>query len=170
MDYHKVRAEFEPENVKLVLIGESPPAPNKKGESKYFYDPNGSTRESLFEATMKALGIDLGDDKAKGLHEFKQRGVLLLDMSYTPVNKLSKGERNEAIERGYDQLVERLSELPAGVPVAIVVQSVYERFLYRLRKASFNVIDRKIPFPSHQKERINEFCAELKSIAAKYNI
>jgi hypothetical protein len=65
---------------------------------------------------------------------------------------------------------DQLSELPAGVPVAIVVQSVYERFLYRLRKAGFNVIDRKSPFPSHQKEPINKFCDELKTIAAEYNI
>jgi uracil DNA glycosylase len=169
MDYHKVRAKFEPENVKLVLIGESPPAPNEKGKSKYFYNPNGSVHESLFEATMKALDIDHGGDKANGLKQFKQRGVLLLDMSYVPVNTHSKKERNEILDRGYDQLVETLSKLP-DVPIAIVVQRVYERFFSQLLKASFNVIDREIPFPSHKKERINKFCAELKSIAAEYNI
>src|SRR5262249_43022212 len=81
MDYHEMRRPFEPTTVKLVLLAESPPAPNKRGESKYFYNPTGSARESLFEATMKALGIDCGGDKEKGLHELRRRGVLLLDMS-----------------------------------------------------------------------------------------
>jgi len=119
MDYHEMRRPFEPTTVKLVLLAESPPAPNKRGESKYFYNPTGSARESLFEATMKALGIDCGGDKEKGLHELRRRGVLLLDMSYIPVNKLPKNDRNKALERGYDQLIEKLSKLPAGIPVAM---------------------------------------------------
>ena len=45
-----------------------------------------------------------------------------------------------AAECGYDQLVEKLSKLPADVPVAIVVQSVYERFSSRLRNAGFNIV------------------------------
>ena len=173
MDYHEMRRRFEPTTVRLVLLAESPPAPNGKGESKYFYDPTGSTSESLFEATMKALEIDCCDDKEKGLREFQRRGVLLLDVSYTPVNKYRKSNPDkyvEILEDSYDDLLGRLSKLPDGVPIVIVLKGIYDRFFHRLRNAGFNVVDEKIRFPSHRKDRVDEFGPQLKRIAAKHGI
>jgi hypothetical protein len=166
--YHVMRKPFEPATVKLVLVGESPPA-WKKGECKYFYNVKGNASEKLFHATMQALGIDCGKDKEKGLREFQQRGVLLLDMVYRPVNDLHADERYNAVEDGFDDLVETLSLLP-GVPVAFVVADLYKRFYRRLRKTGVNVIDRKIPFPARRQEYVDRFCEELASIIAEHNI
>lgn len=166
--YHEMREPFEPETVRLVLVGESPPA-SKKGECKYFYNVKGSTSETLFHATMQALGIGCDKDKEKGLREFKRRGVLLLDMVYRPVNDLPEHDRYKAVEDGFDGLVEELSHLP-GVPVAFVVADLYKRFCHRLRKKGVNVIERKIPFPAFNKKNVNNFIKELASIVAEYNI
>jgi uracil DNA glycosylase len=165
MDYHAMRKPFEPATVKLVMLAESPPA-----SGKYFYNAGGSTHEALFEATMAALDIPC-ESKAQGLREFQRRGVLLLDMTYTPVNEIDdKAERAEAVERDYDKLVELLSKLPRGVPVVIMLAGIYDRFANQLRRGGFNIVKSRIPFPTHKRERIKEFCEKLASIAAEHGI
>lgn len=167
MDYHSMRKQFEPTIVKLVMLGESPP---ESQNDRYFYNTAGSLRENLFKATMQALGIAC-EDKAQGLREFQKRGVLLLDVTYSPVNKLDdKTERVETLERDYDALVARLAELPHGVPVVIVMAGIYDRFFHRLRNDGLNVVKRRIPFPSHTQRRVDEFCTELRSIAVEHDI
>jgi hypothetical protein len=49
-----------------VLLAESPPAPGKKGQCRYFYDVNTRTGDSLFKETMAALDIEYGKDKTEG--------------------------------------------------------------------------------------------------------
>jgi hypothetical protein len=166
MDYHEMRKTFEPVKIKLVLLAESPPV---SPDGRYFYNTAGSTREPLFKATMLAFGI-VCKDKALGLREFQRRGVLLLDAVYEPVNKqLDKAKRGEAIERGYDELVERLSKLPPGVPVVIIMASLYDRLFYRLKNSGVNVVKRRIPFPAHNPQNIDKFREELASIVAEYH-
>ena len=50
--YLHLRREYEPENVRLVIVAESPPA-----SGKYFYDTTGSPKEPLFAAIMLQLGL-----------------------------------------------------------------------------------------------------------------
>jgi hypothetical protein len=74
--YLRLRRVHEPENIRLVIVAESPPA-----SGKYFYDTTGSTKEI-------------------GLHELKQRGWVLVDATYQPVDKLTKDashDRDEVI-------------------------------------------------------------------------
>src|SRR5437763_6870777 len=53
--YLRLRREYEPENIKLIIVGESPPA-----SGKYFYDRTGSAKEPLFAAIMLQLGLSPG--------------------------------------------------------------------------------------------------------------
>lgn len=64
--YLRLRREYQPRNIKLVIVAESPPA-----SGKYFYDPTGSAKEPLFAAIMQQLGIAPGTKQA-GLLELKQ--------------------------------------------------------------------------------------------------
>ena len=80
--YLRFRREYEPENVRLVIVAESPPA-----SGKYFYDPTGSTKEPLFAALMRQLGLS-PINKEAGLRELQQRGWILVDATYQQVDKL----------------------------------------------------------------------------------
>jgi hypothetical protein len=160
--YHEMRKPFEPATVKLVMLAESPPV-----SGKYFYNPAGSMGEPLFKATMLAFGIE-HDSKAEGLRKFQQRGLLLLDATYEPVNGIEdKVLRRAAIERGYGKLVELL---PRGVPVVIVLAGLYDLLADDLRNGGVNIVNSRIPFPTRKPERVNEFREKLASIAAEYNI
>jgi hypothetical protein len=81
--YHALRRKFEPQNIRLVIIAESPP---KTG--KYFYNPAGVINEPLFSALMQQLGVK-PTSKEEGLREFQRRGWILLDAT----SRLSTGSR-----------------------------------------------------------------------------
>jgi hypothetical protein len=85
-----------------VIVAESPPA-----FGKYFYDTTGSPKEPLFAALMLQLGISPA--KADGLLELQNRGWVLVDATYQPVDKLAKDaghDRDEVIARDYPLLIE----------------------------------------------------------------
>ena len=71
--YLRLRREYQPENIELVIVAESPPA-----SGKYFYDPTGSTKEPLFAALMRQLDLS-PNTKQAGLLEIQQRGWVLVD-------------------------------------------------------------------------------------------
>lgn len=75
---------YQPQKIGLLIVAESPPA-----SGKYFYDPTGSTKEPLFSAIMKHLGLSPAT-KEVGLREFQLRGWVLVDATYQPVDKLAK--------------------------------------------------------------------------------
>jgi hypothetical protein len=82
------RDAWKPYTVKFLIVGESPPA-----SGGYFYFERATGNGGLFVETMKALylipengGLPRGFDKRLFLEKFRSRGLLLLDVSYEPVN------------------------------------------------------------------------------------
>jgi hypothetical protein len=94
-DYHSFRRQYEPQDVRLVIVAESPPV-----SGKYFYNPQGAISEPLFAALMKQLRY-IPTTKESGLREFQRKGWLLVDATYEPVNGLSNVARDNVIERDY---------------------------------------------------------------------
>jgi hypothetical protein len=77
-----VRAPYVPEHPRVIFVFESPPA-----SGNYFYKPERTGYEPLFDAMMKdVLRIEPPQNKHEGLRAFADRGFLLLDATYTPVN------------------------------------------------------------------------------------
>jgi hypothetical protein len=104
-EYLDLRQRYEPENIRLIIIAESPPA-----SGKYFYDPAGSPSEPLFAALMKQLRVT-PLTKEGGLREFQRRGWVLVDATYEPVNKAHHSSRGRVIERDYPLLRDDLAML-----------------------------------------------------------
>jgi hypothetical protein len=162
--YLRFRREYEPENVRLVIVAESPPA-----SGKYFYDPTGSTKEPLFAALMRQLGLS-PINKEAGLRELQQRGWILVDATYQQVDKLSKDashNRDEVIARDYRLLLDDLESLMPNrsVPLVLIKANVCRILGPLLSKDGFSVLNggRDIYFPSHgrQTEFRNQFSAVL---------
>jgi hypothetical protein len=145
-EYLARRRCYEPEQVKLAIIGESPPA-----SDLYFYKPDGRTTESLFFALMKQLPYS-PRRKDDGLKEFQQRGWVLVDATYRPVNK--RKDRDRVIEEDYECLCRDLSSLFKGraAPIILIKVNVCRILRPKLLKDGFNVLNKDnddIPFPSH---------------------
>ena len=106
--YLRLRRQYEPDNVKLIIVAEAPPA-----SGKYFYDTTGSPKEWLFAAIMLQLGLSPAT-KEIGLQALKEKGWVLVDATYKHVDKLTKKDeldRDQIIARDYPLLVADLERL-----------------------------------------------------------
>ena len=145
-EYLALRGRYEPARVELVIVAESPPA-----SGRYFYDPTGAITEPLFSALMKKVGVSPATKDA-GLRAFQNRGWVLVDATYEPVNELRKKQRNEIILRDCPPLVADLRRLASGraVPIVLVKANVCRLLEPVLRQSGFEVINdgRLVYFPS----------------------
>ena len=164
--YLRLRRQYQPENIKLVIIAESPPA-----SGKYFYDTTGSAKEPLFAAIMRQLDLSPSSKQA-GLRELQERGWVLVDATYQPVDKLTKNasqDRDEAIGRDYPLLLDDLASLMPDrfVPVVLIKVNVCRILEPLLLKDGFRVLNggSAIYFPSNgrQTEFNNQFGAVVSS-------
>ena len=146
--YHKLRAKYIPQHLKLVIIAESPPA-----GGRYLYDLTGGVGEPLFRALMHdVLGISPAS-KEEGLSEFAKAGYLLVDATYVPVNKsFSPKERDAKILEDYPLLLKDLNELlpSRATDILLVKANVCRLIDARLQSDGYNVINRGVvvPFPA----------------------
>jgi hypothetical protein len=157
--YLSYRREFEPTNVKLAIVAESPPA-----SGKYFYNPTGSGTEPLFAALMKQLAFT-PLTKEIGLREFQRQGWVLVDATYRPVNALGKLARDKAILEDYTALRNDLAALsPASV--ILIKENVCRLLEHKLVEDCFKVVKNGavIYFPStgRQTEFDQQFSSAMK--------
>lgn len=149
-DYHGIRHRFEPETAKLLIVAESPPA-----SRKYFYDTSGRVTEPLFAALMQRIGHSPAS-KEDGLGAFQQRGWVLVDATYTPVNTLSERGRDEVILRDYPLLRDDLTALSPNHSASVVLlkANVCRLLDARLTSDGFRVLNagRAVYFPSNGRQ------------------
>jgi len=149
-DYLSLRRPYEPENIRLVIVAESPP---KTG--KYFYNPAGVVSEPLFAAMMRQLECR-PTTKDEGLREFQRRGWVLVDATYQPVDWLSEKERAAVILRYYPLLRADLTAIlpDKSIPIILVKKNVCQILEPKLKEDGFNVLNKGslVYFPSHSRQ------------------
>lgn len=142
-----LRNKYKPKNIKVIFVLESPP----DGHG-YVYDPSGHVGEVLFRAFMKLLNIK-PENKEQGLNFLKERGVLLLNPVYIPLNKLSDKKANEIILKNLDTFSKDLQKLnpKKDIPLILVKSNICKLLEEPLREKGFNVLNSgvTIPFPMH---------------------
>jgi hypothetical protein len=100
-EYLNLRRRYEPENIKLIIVAESPPV-----SGLYFYKPEGRSKtEPLLREMLKQLRLDC-TNKADDLLKFQQCGWVLVDATYVPVNELPDPEA-DSCRRGASICVRR---------------------------------------------------------------
>jgi hypothetical protein len=149
-DYLAHRRRYQPDAPSLIIIAESPPA-----SGRYFYDAGGAVTEPLFAALMKQLGVSPGR-KEPGLQAFKQRGWVLVDATYEPVNKLTSSKRDSVILRDYPTLREDVRELVGRPPAGILLlkANICRLLEQKLTGDGFTVLNhgRRVYFPSNGRQ------------------
>src|SRR5262245_27330087 len=115
-DYLDLRRRFQPDDIYLIIIAESPPA-----AGLYFYNPEGRVTEPLFAAMMVQLDVS-PKTKFEGLREFQRRGWVLVDATYKPVNnERNLRRRNAAIIRDYGLLFDDLQTLMSDRSIPLIL-------------------------------------------------
>jgi hypothetical protein len=145
--YLAYRGRYEPETVKLLIIAESPPV-----SGLYFYKPDGKVTEPLFAALMEQLGIRCVN-KDEGLRSFQLAGWLLVDATYTPVDKgYTESLRNMIMAQDYEHLLADLIRLSPdkSAPIVLIKSNVCRLLRPKLVRDGFRVLNGEtiVFFPS----------------------
>lgn len=149
--YDELRERYRPDPLKVLLVGESPPAP--RGEAVPFFYADHLGADHLFRGVVEAvLGLDAQtlrrEPKASILAELQERGLWLIHAVDEPVNRLPRPERRQRVTDGGERLVERCrQEAPEG-GVAICHSFVYRSAAGPLRDAASDFYSTSpCPFP-----------------------
>lgn len=110
-DYERLRQQFRPERVRLLLVGESRPA-----AGSFFYLANSTLYRATLESWQTAFGPVPPASRFMG--RLQSEGIWLYDLAPAPVNRLRGRPRREAVEARAAELAALLAQ---ESPDAVVV-------------------------------------------------
>ncbi len=152
-DRERVRSQHRPARVKLLFVGESPPA-----KGGFFYYGSGILFSSTQRAFSQALGIAFATPD-EFLRFFSGAGCFLEDLSHSPVDHLPRRERERALEDCVGPFAARLRTLSPELIVVFLkrIAPLVERAAGQagIQSKSIHVL----PFPSMGRQ--NQYVAEL---------
>jgi hypothetical protein len=148
--YEQLRQQYRPDQLQVLLIGESPPDPCTD-ERRFFYAPTLQI-DNLYRGVAQGLYGDHPDvdltDKPAVLRRLQADGFWLIDATDQPVNHLPQEPRRAAITAAVPQLVTRCRAFAPRRGVIICHRVVYQLAAPSLRDAGVQVLhDQPLPFP-----------------------
>jgi len=112
----ELRRRYRPANIRLLFIGESPPA-----SGEFFYDDSSSVmlRAHTMKAFSNVLGLSFSSDR-QFLNCFKSTGCYLDDITDVPVDKVSAEDRRSKLDIALPRFVERLNDTAPDIIVIML--------------------------------------------------
>jgi len=167
--YAKLREQWRPQTVRILLVGESAPDPADT-ERRFFYAPTLTRHDNLFRGVVQAFYEAIpagmtGAAKRPWLERLQADGVFLIDLVPYPVNHLSEPQKRRERRKHVPALVEQAKAMdPAGVIVCH--GGVYTEAAEPLRTAGLPLLhDDLIPFPLYA--GLKRFPVAVRAAAAK---
>ncbi|MFF1883416.1 hypothetical protein ACFVVC_18330 [Pseudarthrobacter sp. NPDC058196] len=151
--YSKLRKQWKPERVKLLMIAESAPADGGNAVHRnFFYRSDRLGPDNLFRGVVAATYGTTSDalkqsGKRPWLERLRDDGFYLIDLASHPVNRLGPAEKRQVLRDAVVDCVARTRQLdPIGV--VIVKANLYPLLAAPLVEAGLPLLhDRPIPFP-----------------------
>jgi len=163
------RSKYKPTEIKVVIVAEAPP----ESLERFFYFENVKIADFLFLGISEVLYPKEKANylfnkrnpliKEQILKQFKSDGYYLLDLFELPIT-LNKDNNLVAVKKLSDK-IENLCDINS--PIILVKTNVYD-IAYSSLKLKFNVINKRIDFPScgNQLKFYNKFAEALKQIGS----
>jgi hypothetical protein len=156
MDRELIRTSFRPSKIRILFVGESPPA---NGAFFYAGSPMTTYMAQVFE---KVYGETFQSFK-EFLEFFKGKDCYLDDLSYTPVDDptITPRDRRQAIDGCVGALAERMKEYKPEHVIAVLM-SIGAPVRRAANIAELQVPVHAVPFPGNHHQ--TRFIAELSEI------
>lgn len=161
MEFEKFYKDSCPEIVKVLLIGESPPAEEK---NFFFFAPNADLYNFTKLAFEKVYG-DKINEASNFLEFFKTKGFFLDDLCREPINDIkNEYQRETKRQNNISSLAKRLS----GYNPAIVI-GIMKKIQYHISEAiRMSKIEPRyifyLGYPTHNKRNISNYVNGLENI------
>ena len=158
--FKEISSKWQPQRIKLLLIGESPPA---QANNFFFYAPN----SDLYNFTKKAFENVYKDKISEYpafLNFFMDLCCFLDDLCEEPVNYISdKNLRRKEWVNSVESLKLRLSKNRPLVTVCIMKQ-IQEYVQEAIQQSGINTKYFQLPFPAFKKTNIDNYITGLSEI------
>jgi hypothetical protein len=134
----RLRRSFRPERIRLLFIGESPPA-----SGRFFYSANSGLYRAM-HAAFQIAGTEVDDENF--LARFQARGYYLMDLCRKPVDHLDPIERRAMRKAGETFLTRELKRLQPGM-IAPVLRSIVGNVENAAARANWQGEVLQFPYP-----------------------
>jgi Uracil DNA glycosylase superfamily len=157
----RLRRRYRPEDIRLLFIGESPPA-----SGRFFYQRDSGLYRAVRDA-FRAADPSITDDCF--LEIFKSTGCYLIDVCAGPVDHLDIRSRRSACLAGEPALARKIRQLR---PAAIVtlVKSIRDNIRRAADRAGWRGPILEVPYPgrwaSHRKVFLELLAPRLEKLVA----
>jgi hypothetical protein len=148
----RLRRSFRPARIRLLFIGESPPA-----SGRFFYSAN----SGLYRAMLAAFQIaDAEVDDENFLTRFRARGCYLTDLCREPVDHLDRAERRAMRSAGEPFLARELKRLHPET-IAPVLRSIVGNVEHATARAHWQGEMLQFPYPGRWSRHRTAFIEAL---------
>jgi hypothetical protein len=161
MDTELIRRAYKPDKVRLLMVGESPPA---KGGFFYLKDRKILMVTYTGQAFQRAHGLTFRDNE-QFLNYFKECGCYLDDLCTFPVDDLSASEREKCLRDSIEGLAQRIQGMQPPV-IAIVLKRIEGYVRDAIRGAGCCPEVFLLPFPGNGHQ--NKYIEHLAEIVGAY--
>lgn len=144
MTIEQVRIKYKPDEVKYLLIAETPP---KSNSNRFFYFENVKEQDSLFLETMKViypksvLSIttkEIRSIKMMFLERFRNDGFYLIDSLNEPFEeKYSSSKKIKLIKEGQENLLKRIKKLSTPETIIILISATVFKANFEFLKENY---------------------------------
>jgi hypothetical protein len=157
-----LRAAYRPKKVKVLFVGESPPA-----SGRFFYHRDSGLYRALRDAFHE---VDDSIDDENFLAVFQRAGCYLIDACAEPVDRLEPEARQSACLAGEALLSRRIRALQPEIIVTLV-RSISSNVEAAARRASWKGSMLTVPYPGrwvqHRKRFLELLVPQLEVLLSK---
>lgn len=153
--YDTVRQKYKPDDIKFLLIAESPPpAPEVQSSRQFYYTDRIRKDDRLFANTVRALYPEAADTPEEELEQFKEGWLnrfkadgwyMIEALEKSQPHETTKQQRQERIRESLPQLIQRVRGLAKPDTKIILIKSnVFDVAAEPLRDAGFAVLNHEL--------------------------
>src|SRR5271168_4954549 len=150
-----LRKRYRPVRVKILFVGESPPA-----SGRFFYQADSGLYRAVRDVFLKASPAFR---TGHFLESFQAHGCYLVDLCVRPVNRLNPKERRQACVDGEVRLSKMLREFRPKM-VVTVVRSIALNVQRAQLQANWEGMHLELPYPGRWKHHRIAFAKVLTPI------
>jgi hypothetical protein len=144
----RLRRRYRPERVKLLFIGEAPPA-----SGHFFYQADSGLYRAVRSTFIAVFPKLTNEDFLKSFRTF---GCYLVDLCGTPVDRLNKSQRRKVCKDGEARLSRTIQNLRPKIVITIV-RSIENNVARAMIRARRNESSLNLPYPGRWKKHRMEF-------------
>lgn len=148
----KLRESFRPKRIRIMFIGEAPPA-----SGRFFYSANSGLYRAMRDA-FRAVDPQINDENF--LSFFRASGCYLTDLCPMPVDQLDAKTRRRARVAGEQLLSEKLILLRPE-KIALVLRAIANHVVKPAKRANWRGEIIELPYPGRWHRHRVEFLEAL---------